>query len=395
MERSTRATSGAVHDAPAGCAVSPAAGCAVSRAAGCAVSALVALLLAGCKSDMSQQLLERELRMQEDQIYQLQDELQEKCARIDRVAGENSSLRRQLGVADSDQLPRGRGPSRTTAPATLPATRGSAPPIFVPPAIAAPALGLPPAAPPIPGMPPAAPPIPGMPTPAAPPAAPRGAAPVTPGSIAPPALEGVPPLPAEPRFPGAELPDRSAVVPASAEADVPLAPAAFGPLAPAAVDAAGRPLATDTDARGSGRPLSNEESLAVAGRITHLVVNAARTECFDGDGDGVSDGLAIVFEPRDGDERLVNAAGDVAIAAFDAAAGGPPIAAWEIPALEAVGHFRRTSRNRGLHFVLRWSGPPPQGAHLRVAVSLTTFDGGRFQTDCTLPVRQARSAAAP
>jgi hypothetical protein len=234
-----------------------------------------------------------------------------------------------------------------------------------------------------------------MPTPAAPPAAPRGAAPATPGSIAPPALEGVPPLPAEPRFPGAELPDRSAVVPASAEADVPLAPAAFGPLAPVAVDAAGRPLATDTDARGSGRPLSNEESLAVAGRITHLVVNAARTECFDGDGDGVSDGLAIVFEPRDGDERLVNAAGDVAIAAFDAAAGGPPIAAWEIPALEAVGHFRRTSRNRGLHFVLRWSGPPPQAAHLRVAVSLTTFDGGRFQTDCTLPVRQARSAAAP
>jgi hypothetical protein len=368
MERSTRAT-----------------GCAVSRAAGCAVSALVVLLLAGCKSDMSQQLLERELRMQEDQIYQLQDELQEKCARIDRVAGENSSLRRQLGVADSDQLPRGRGPSRTTAPATLPAPRGSPPPIFVPPAIAAPALGLPPAAPPIPGMP----------TPAAPPAAPRGAAPATPGSIAPPALEGVPPLPAEPRFPGAELPDRSAVVPASAEADVPLASAAFGPTAPVAVDAAGRPLATDTDARGSGRPLSNEESLAVAGRITHHVVNAARTECFDGDGDGVSDGLAIVFEPRDGDERLVNAAGDVAIAAFDAAAGGPPIAAWEIPALEAVGHFRRTSRNRGLHFVLRWPGPPPQGAHLRVAVSLTTFDGGLFQTDCTLPVRQTRSAAAP
>ena len=42
-----------------------------------------ALLLAGCKSDLNQQLLERELRYQEDQIYQLQDELQAACARLD------------------------------------------------------------------------------------------------------------------------------------------------------------------------------------------------------------------------------------------------------------------------------------------------------------------------
>jgi hypothetical protein len=383
MERSTRA---------AGSRTLPAGSCLRSAMF---AAAPVAVLLAGCKSDLSQQLLERELRMQEDQIYQLQDELQEKCARLDRVAGENSSLRRQLGVADSDQLPRGRGPARSSGPANLPAPRGSEPPIFVPPAIAAPAIA----------APPAAPSIPGMPTPAAPPAAPRGAtprgaAPASPGSIAPPALEGVPPLPAEPRFPGAaaperSAPERSAVVTASAEADVPTTPPADGATAPVPVDAEGRPLVPDADARGSGRPLSNDESLAVAGRITHLVVNAARTECFDGDGDGASDGLAIVFEPRDGDERLVNAAGDVTIAVFDAANGGPPLAAWEIPALEAVGHFRRTSRNRGLHFVLRWPGPPPQGAHVRIAVSLTTFDGGRFETDCTLPVRQARPAAAP
>ena len=56
--------------------------------------------MAGCKTDISQQLLERELRMQEDQIYLLQDELQEKCARLDRVAGENTSLKKQLGIVD-------------------------------------------------------------------------------------------------------------------------------------------------------------------------------------------------------------------------------------------------------------------------------------------------------
>ena len=43
-------------------------------------------VFAGCKSDFNQQLLERELRLQEDQIYQLQDELSDKCVRLDMVA---------------------------------------------------------------------------------------------------------------------------------------------------------------------------------------------------------------------------------------------------------------------------------------------------------------------
>ena len=51
----------------------------------------VAMPLVGCKSDLNQQLLERELRMQEDQIYQLQDELQEKCVRLDRSADATAS----------------------------------------------------------------------------------------------------------------------------------------------------------------------------------------------------------------------------------------------------------------------------------------------------------------
>ena len=138
-----------------------------------------------------------------------------------------------------------------------------------------------------------------------------------------------------------------------------------------------------------GRQLSHEESLADAGRITHLIVNPARTECFDGNGDGVSDGLAIVVEPRDGDERLVTAAGDVSISVYDPAGptGAAPLARWDIPAHEAIGRFRRTSRNRGLHFVLRWPGPPPRGDYVQVQVSLTTFEAASFQADCTVAVQ--------
>ncbi|NBW87486.1 MAG: hypothetical protein EBR23_11850, partial [Planctomycetia bacterium] len=88
---------------------------------------LAAACLAGCKSDLSQQLLERELRYQEDQIYQLQDELQEKCARLERATGENASLRRQLGVGDES--------APTTPRRSRPGIKPAAP---VPPAITIP-----------------------------------------------------------------------------------------------------------------------------------------------------------------------------------------------------------------------------------------------------------------
>jgi len=309
----------------------------------------LALLLAGCRTDPSQQLLERELRMQEDQIYHLQDELEAKCARLERVAGENVSMRRQLGFVDHD-------PPGFTRPATPGQPTLVPPPLTIPaaPSTSGGAAG--------PGR---------LPPPIGSPSSPAAA----PGGVAPPALEGVPPLPAEPRFPGAAVPPAPAVVPTAAT--VPVA-ADFDPSA--------RPMAPDTPPA-TGRQLSHEESLAEAGRITHLVVNQSRTACFDGTADGVSDGLAVVIEPRDDDERLVSAAGDVAITVFDDR--GETVARWDVPAQEAATHFRRTSRNRGLHFVLRWPGPPPSCAAVRIHVALTAFDGTVHETDCTVAARPA------
>jgi hypothetical protein len=336
--------------------------------------AVALLSSSGCKSDLSQQLLERELRMQEDQIYQLQDELQDKCARLDRVAGENTSLKKQLGVSETDGPALRRGPSPPAGQPTPASRSGPGQPILAPPAIN----------------------IPGMPPPAGGPAIPPAGGLPAPASVAPPKLEGIPPLPAEPRFPGAAAPAASSVTPASATVAADADPAGVPP-APMAVDSTARPIGQMSDPP-TGRRLSHEESLADAGRITHLVVNPARTECFDGNGDGVSDGLAIVIEPRDGDERLVTAAGDVSISVFDSSlpAGAAPVAHWDIPASEAIGHFRRTSRNRGLHFVLRWPGPPPRGDHVQVQVAITTFEAASFQTDCTVAVTpRPQSTVAP
>lgn len=310
-----------------------------------------ALLAAGCKSDFNQQVLERELRMQEDQIYHLQDELQAASARLTRVASENVSLKKQLGIADGGgpAVP-SPAPSRflptPASPPSRPAT--IAPPVLVPPTVddvPAPAATLPPPAANGPRFGP-----------------PGDTAPAfrSPAGSALPALEGVPPLPDE-------------------------------PVLPPAGDNKGASAAGES----SVRPVSHEESLAVEQRVTHLVLNRDRTECFDGDGDGVSDGLAIVFEPRDADERLVTAAGDVSIAVYEPTAAGAAnpsgegacIARWEIPAAQAAGQFRRTSRARGVHLVQRWPGPPPASEHVRVFVRMTTFEGKTFETDATVPAK--------
>lgn len=301
-----------------------------------AVVVAALITASGCKTDISQQLLERELRMQEDQIYLLQDELQEKCSRLDRVASENTSLKKQLGIVDPDaSLPRNISlPPGVAAPARSPQVA----PQLAPPALSLPEpVGVPPVGP---SSAPSASEGPrfGPPSSAAPPA-----------SMAPPALDGVPPLPAIPGDRGASDP--------------------------------------------SVKRLSHEESLAVEGQISHIVVNPGKTECFDGNGDGASDGLAVVFEPRDADERLVTAAGDVVIKAFDPAAAdtaggdGVCIATWEIPAADALAHFRRTSRARGLHFTLPWQGSTPAADHVRLHVRLTTFDGKSFETDATVRAR--------
>jgi hypothetical protein len=301
--------------------------------------ALAAVLGAGCKSDLNQQLLERELRYQEDQIYKLQDDLQSACLRLESASGENASLRRQLGVAD-DAGPRS-APVRRSAP--LPA------PVAVPPALEIPDAIL----------------APSGPSPAAPP-----------GGIAPPALEGVPPLPTETRLPAAD----PQPVPAG---DVPggLSLPAADPQAAAPLDKAGRRVGYD-------------EPLPDGGPATHLVVNPEQTACLDADGDGTSDGLTVVFETRDAQERLVAVTGPVSIAVFDAATAADPatgeatpIARWDIPAEEALARFRRTSRARGMQFQLPWQGRGPQGSHIRVAVRLVAADGTPLETDATIAAR--------
>jgi hypothetical protein len=321
------------------------------------LAAAIALFTVGCKSDLNQQLLERELRYQEDQIYQLQDELAEQCARLEHAAGENASLRKQLGVSDADAAAPARG--RRPRPAGVPPATNVPPAIEIPDAPRLPRGG------------------------AAPQGGPAPRADGPPVDLAPPTLEGVPPLPAEPgrstpttdTGSGLSLPPAAAVIdPAarpieSVEADPPVQAAAAEVPAPALVR-----LSYDEPADG--------------GEAIRLAINPSASSGVDTNGDGQSEGLSLAIEPRNSGERLVGLAGDVTITAYDAAAGSgsPPLARWTVTAADAAARFRPTGRRRGLVVDLPWQGTLPAAGHVRVTVESPTA-AAPLTAEAIVPVR--------
>jgi hypothetical protein len=69
--------------------------------------ALCPLVLTGCRSNAQHDLVARELRMQEDQLYAMEDYLSQYQQLVCKYRSENAQLRRQLaeGYYDGDELP--------------------------------------------------------------------------------------------------------------------------------------------------------------------------------------------------------------------------------------------------------------------------------------------------
>lgn len=294
--------------------------------------ACLLVLLASCKSDVHHSLLERELRLQEDQIYCLQDKLQTQCYQLDQLTDENVSLRRQLGIVDAGPGGAATPTARATTPSQLPTP---AAPLLVPPTVEVPSFSADSPADDGPQF--------GAPTDPSSKksiSSPKNNPP--PGGLAPPTVEGVPPLPQ---------------------------------------------ASDDRAARRVIRQLSFTESVGSKRQLHHLVINRAKTICYDSDGDGYSEGLRLVVEPRDADERLVKANGDLTVTVYKPPGSarqktvGSPLAHWTVPAGEVINHFRSTSRARGLHFVLPWPTPPIECPQVQVVVRLTSFEGSQIETE--------------
>ena len=79
------------------------------------------LWLSGCRSDPNRELLERELRDHEDEIYDLQNQLDDKCHELEACRRKNAALKTGNDSAAEDADERDRAPRRTKPPAEPPA----------------------------------------------------------------------------------------------------------------------------------------------------------------------------------------------------------------------------------------------------------------------------------
>jgi hypothetical protein len=273
----------------------------------------------GCKSHGNSELLERELRCQEDRIYQLEDELDEACYALESSRRENEALKKELAGGD-------KGAGGRFAPSAS----GGLPKILTP---AIPEVDVP-------------------------------------------DLDALPvetPAEAAPRY----LP-RSSKSPDLEEAP-PYKPMKFStPI-----------LGDDEDGEKlqspalKGKPLTGD-----ANAVTKLVINRQLTGGWNADGHHGDEGVFVAFEPRDANNKLVEAAGDISIVILDPSQTGAAarVARWDYVADEAEMHFRTGPIGRGFQFELPWPSNPPKNRELRLFLRYSKTNGVQIETDAKIRV---------
>jgi len=326
-------------------------------AVGCCAPALL-LLLAGCRSDGSRELLERELRLQEDRIYRLEDELDDKCRQLDSAHRENQSLKQELRGGDGGA---GSSPAHKASPA-MPARPTEPPEVVLPPLVDEAETLLPPEL-------------------EADNSTPARSFYRNPGDDE--NLGEAPPF-------GEDLPSLDEPAPESgtppATDPEPLLPDEASPLPQSRLLLGNAMLQSFSQ---PAKPLTGDPN-----QIERLALNRQLTGGWNGDGFPGDEGVMVVFEPRDARNQPVEAIGDVSIVVMDPSRIGKEarIARWDFTSDEAAMHYSAGPIGRGFQFELPWAAEVPSSRDLRVIVRVTPPDGRHVEADSgirvTLPLEK-------
>lgn len=118
--------------------------------------------------------------------------------------------------------------------------------------------------------------------------------------------------------------------------------------------------------------------------VTHIVVNPYLTTGHDFDSKPGDDGIALLVEPRNGDDQLVPVAGKISIVVLDPALEGDAarVARWDFSTEEAARRVKTgDDRNPGLSFKLPWPGASPEHSKLHVFVRMESDEGKTLEDD--------------
>lgn len=285
------------------------------------LSLLLLVCGVGCRNRTAQELLERELRFQEDMIFRLEDQVR-------ALAGENELLRHSVVHAPGDT------PASSSKPTT--------------------------------------------PTPAAPhtPAGPDH--PQQP--LTPPKVEFNSSQTPIPEYQGP--PSVIAPSPSFSEGELPLLPKSTSvePVPKPLRSSSHSSAATTTPGPSMAAPLN---ASARSEDVRTVTVNKTETTGWNLDGVPGDEGLKIVVEPRDASGAPLAAAGAVSIVVMDPLKQGAAarLYRWDFDRQEATKAFRNSEAGPAMVFELAWPGPPPEHGQLLIFVRYTTADGRKLNAD--------------
>ncbi len=298
------------------------------------------VVLCGCRSGQQVAMLEQELRLQEDRIYQLQDCLEETRMTLDTCRQKNQSLRQCLG--DEGGAP-GRG-RILDVPGDRPGSE-----------------------------------IPKVPTDLNIETPPESQF----QKQVPEMLRGS----ATPREPsgGTSTPTRGFGIPPGIEG-----PSSGG--GPRRLQPRPAPAVPDRRPRQDGPELDttsrSEDTVQI--EIGELAVERTAVRRSESG----EDGLLLVVVPRDGRGRPLPAAAPISVVVVDPAVPGAAsrVARWDFSRQQAAARYRRSKAGEGFRLQLRWPRGGPAHKELHLFVRYTTSDGRKLHAE--MPFDLGRLAVA-
>ena len=302
------------------------------------VAVVVLPLLGGCQQRQASKQMQKELRFQEDRIYQLEDWIRQYNEQLNSCRAENTSLRSgKPAAATPKKSPLRISPFGDSEPKTPDIPEVEIPKVEIPPV----------------EIPPTELPAPNPKTPAGN----RGARRATPNSGARNARR--PPTSSPPLASGGRKPPVDSVAPAVA-------------------------LAAVSDDESSQIKLSSYEAASPQDSgIAGITLNRLLTAPVNRDGHPGDDGLMVVVEPRNHAGDLIPPAGELSISLIDRAAESESAAyvgRWNFSAPETTRLYRRTTLGDGIQLNLVWQDHKPTHSQLELRVRLTTPDGRKLET---------------
>ena len=345
-----------------------------------------------CRQNAAQrELLERELRLQEDRIYELESKLEDSQRTLEKLQGRmpdgefcppTASAPSQLLPDGTLFTPRSVIIPAPASPSTLPSTgaptlnpadipqQDTAPPkVELPMGMRTEVL----------------PPFAGMPV------------------ISPPDLDKPEGLPSRGNGNGGGLSEMLAELLPKEATGLPKAEPVIKEMSSPKFRAPSEVPRVETPAQDSSRRETTAQPVTVGLEQIPSDINVAAIGLhrssggWNSDGTPGDEGVFILLEPRNARGQVVPTIGDVSLVLIDPAivGEGGRYARWDFTAQDAAATYRPAvaGGSAGLHFELLWPDAPPTHSRLKLFVRFTTEDGRRFQAERDLKIDLGPAAA--